>query len=49
MRVNDVSVNNLNILTAYLTAPVYKLISEKKTTYEGAIRALKTILFQTQK
>ena len=38
----DNAINKLNILTAYLTAPIYKLISEE-TTYDGAIATLQTL------
>ena len=38
----DNAINKLNILTAYLTAPIYKLISEE-TTYDGAIATLRTL------
>ena len=38
----DNAIDKLNILTAYLTAPIYKLISEE-TTYDGAIATLRTL------
>ena len=38
----DNAINKLNILTAYLTAPIYKLISEE-ITYDGAIATLRTL------
>ena len=36
------ALDRLNVLTAYLTAPIYKLIQEE-TTYEGAIEALEQL------
>ena len=38
----DNAIDKLNILTAYLTAPIYKLISEE-TTYDGAIATLRSL------
>ena len=36
------ALDRLHVLTAYLTAPIYKLI-QKETTYEGAIEALEQL------
>ena len=38
----DDALDKLSVLTAYLTAPIYKLVSEE-TTYDGAITALKNL------
>ena len=41
------AIDKLNILTAYLTAPIYKLIS-KETTYDGAIATLRTLFVKPE-
>ena len=38
----DDALDKLSVLTAYLTAPIYKLVREE-TTYDGAITALKNL------
>ena len=39
---DDGAIDKLSVLTAHLTAPIYKLVSEE-TTYDGAINALKNL------
>ena len=38
----EAPINKLNVLTAYLTAPIYKVIAEE-TTYDNAVAALRRL------
>ena len=38
----EAQINKLNVLTAYLTAPIYKVIAEE-TTYDNAVAALRPL------
>ena len=39
---NEAEINKLNLLTAHLTAPIYKVIAGE-TTYDNAVAALKRL------
>ena len=38
----EAQINKLNVLTAYLTAPIYKVIAEE-TTYDNVVAALRRL------